>query len=197
MALSGRSGAVGVPPGTLQRTPSLASLASVLSRLLLGLIVLAAASLSVSAPVLAHNGVDPWLEVSDAVQPGGLLSVAGGELDRGGLVRLTLWVDGRTYRIGQLRADGEGHFAAQLALPAGVAEGYGQLTAATVNFDASLWIEIGGAAGGPSTTGDTAWLRRLVTDPSVLLLGALLTGGALGLGYRILWPGRRRQAARR
>jgi hypothetical protein len=170
----------------------------VLSRLWFGLAVIAAASLHVAAPVLAHNGVDPWLEVNDAVHPGGLLSVVGGELDRGGLVRLTLWVDGRTYRIGQLRADGEGHFAAELALPADVAEGYGQLTAATVNFEANLWIEVGGAGGDRSTAGDTAWLRRLVTDPSVLLLGALLTGGALGLGYRILWPGRRRrQAARR
>ena len=188
---------MGVPPGTLQLHGQLASLASVFARLLLALVAAVTASLHGSVTVAAHNGIDPWLEVTSGVRPAGSLSVVGGELDRDGLVHISLWIDGRTHRIGELRADGEGHFAGELPLPAGIGEGYGQLTAATINLDISLWFEIGGVAGRNSAGGDAAWLRRLAADPSSLLLGGLLAGGALGLGYLILWPGRRRQQTAR
>ncbi len=149
------------------------------------------------APAAAgHEGMGPWIQVVDGeLRQGQPFRVLGDDLDPADEVTLELAVDGGVHPLGTTTTDADGHFLAELVVPPGVPDGeaYVQLTT-RAGWAASMWVHVGdggmlrqpaapaaGLPGPVAAAGGPAWL-----DPSVALLGLLVGGGLVAVGWR-LW----------
>lgn len=151
------------------------------------------ALLVLALPVRAHGAGLPWIHVpADFVMPGEEFTVIAADL--GPQVQVTLQVvrGEDLVPIGTAQADPLGHFEATLELPTDFPHGYVELVAlGTDGSEATTWILVGpptettaAPAVQPATRPDA------LSDPSVLLLGAGLLGGAAALGLAVLRRGR-------
>ncbi len=99
--------------------------------------------------------------------------------------------DERTDPLGSTRAASDGHLMMDLLLPADFPLGYAQLFATVPDVtSASTWVLVGERTSEtpppPTTASPAAWW----TDPSVLVLGALVIGAVGVIGYLVFKPRR-------
>jgi hypothetical protein len=157
------------------------------ARLLASLLLLAAFPPS---QVLAHEGQGPWVDVPTRhPRQGGEIVVVGGDLGAQAVVEVRVQSFGRRYPLGQVQADGEGHFTQTFTVPAEIGDGYAAVEAvSSEGLDASLWVLIGEAQDLSADTPPPAPENAVWMDPSVLVLGVFVAGAALVVGYLLLKP---------
>lgn len=158
---------------------------------LVGLWLLACA---VAPPsILAHFGGSAYILVPvDHVNPGERFDVIGGDLTPNSNVEFRFERDESTVPVpGTVTSGPDGHFTATLVMPATFPTGYALLVAeAADGTQTSTWVLVGARTSQtPSAPGQPAWWF----DPSVIVLGIAVAGGAGALGYAF-W--RRRQPER-
>ncbi len=143
----------------------------------------------------AHGDAEPWVFVpADQVEQGQLFTVVGADMRPGVLVTLDLASYGEVTSLGTVAPAEDGHFEASLSVPTTVRDGYAELRAIdSAGLAASTWVLVGeevdlSVAGAPAGA-DPWW-----ADPSVLVLGGFIVGGALVLA-RLLFRSRSPQRA--
>jgi hypothetical protein len=162
--------------------------------IVLAVISAAVAWLAAALIVSAHGAGEPWIIVPvDHVEQGATFTIMGADMSPGAEVTLELLSGDDVTTLGTVPAAADGHFMTDFVVPAEMPDGYVELRATDPGgSEAMTWLLVGDgttaevAAGAPTTTA-APW-----TDPSVILLGALLVGGAGALAYMLL---RRRQPA--
>jgi hypothetical protein len=136
-----------------------------------------------------HGGAAPYILVpNDHVTPGEPFDVIAGDMSANNRVSFRLERDQLAVQLSSAVAGQDGHFTTQLAVPQDFPGGYSLLVAeADDGTSTSTWILVGARTGAtPAPPGQLAWWA----DPSVILLGAAVVGGAGLLGFSLL---RRRQ----
>jgi hypothetical protein len=131
---------------------------------------------------MAHGGGEPWIHVpTQSIEPGQPFELWGSDLGPGASVSIAVTADDRSIAVGTVTADAEGHFTQTLTLPAGVPEGYRQLRAdSDAGVDAFMWVLVGQDTTGavnPAAAGGSEWW----SDPSVLVLGAMLAAAMVAV----------------
>ena len=140
----------------------------------------------------AHFGGEAYILVpADHVNPGDTFEVIAADLTPNATVSLTMLRDATPVSLGQATADAEGHFTTSIPLPSEYPAGYAQLIAvAQDGTQASTWVLVGSRTSAtPPPPGQPAWWA----DPSVIVLGIAVLGGAGVLGYALI---KRRQEQR-
>jgi hypothetical protein len=131
---------------------------------------------------IAHGGGEPWIHVpAQSIEPGQPFELWGADLGPDASVAVEIVVDQQSIQLGSVTADAEGHFTQTLTLPAGVPEGYRQLHAdSSAGVDAFMWVLVGqntsGAVNPSAASGNEWW-----SDPSVLVLGAMLAAAMVAV----------------
>jgi hypothetical protein len=139
--------------------------------------VAALAVLFEPAVVAAHIGGEPFIHVpAGQITPGQDFHLVAADLGPNATVKIELRTDGSSLPIGAVVAGSDGHFEADLALPAGAPTGYRQLVAQSDDGSlAATWIMV---ASGPPGDATAPGQSAPLVDPSLLLLLAVAVGGA-------------------
>jgi len=138
----------------------------------------------------AHGGAAPYVLVpADFILPGQPFEVVVADIGQDAPVDFEIAKDERTDPLGTSRAAPDGHLMTDLLLPGDFPVGYAQLFANVEDvIAASTWVLVGERTSDtpppPSTASAAAWW----TDPSVLVLGALVIGALGVLGYLVFKP---------
>ena len=146
-----------------------------------------------AAPTYGHFGGTAFIVVtSDHVNPGEEFNVVGADLTPNAEVEFRFERDDLKVTLpGTVTPGVDGHFTAQLSMPAEFPDGYALLVAeAADGTQTSTWVLVGvRTATTPPPPDQPAWWA----DPSVIVLGVAVLGGLGALGYAA-W--RRRQPQR-
>jgi hypothetical protein len=146
---------------------------------------------------LAHGDGEPWLFVAaDHVEQGQPFSVIGADMGPSVGVTFELTSYGEPMSLGEVTTEQDGHFEASLTVPMTVRDGYAELRAVdAAGLEASTWVLVGDEPDlsvPPMPVAGNPWW----TDPSVIVLGLFLVGGALAVGYLLVKSRRRPVPAR-
>lgn len=165
-------------------------------RLILGplfavLVAVAAAGAPLEAQ--AHGAGSAFIIVpADHINPGSPFDVIGADLGPNAAVSFEIVNGDRVATLGDVSSDSEGHFQANLQLPADYPQGYAELFATSSNgTEVATWVLVGPrteATGAPPR--QSPWWM----DPSVIVLGIFLVGAILVIGYVLLRPDSARPA---
>ena len=149
--------------------------------------------LAQQTPAAAHFGGGAYILVpADHVNPGEEFDVIGGDLTANSKVDFRFIRDARATTLpGDVTSGPDGHFTARLTMPPTYPSGYAMLVAeAADGTQTSTWVLVGPRTEStPAPPGRPPWWA----DPSVVVLGIAIVGGAGMLGYAVV---RRRQSQR-
>lgn len=145
-----------------------------------------------------HGDQEPWLDTSvTSAQPGERFTLIGGELGSGATVRLGVLVNDQSRSLGIVSADEDGHFVSEVTAPADVEQLYVQLRAhSDAGVEASMWFLVGDPnllVPSPAAAEEPSAL----SDPSVILLGLMVTGALVIVAWLFLKRGRATMASER
>jgi hypothetical protein len=141
------------------------------------------------ARVEAHFGGGAFIIVpADHVNPGESFEVIAADMGPNATVTFRVEHDEVVAPLSPATAGPDGHFTTNLTLPANYPTGYALLVASSNDgSQTSTWVLVGARDGAtPPRPDQLAWWA----DPSVIVLGIAVLGGAGVLGYTLL---RRRQ----
>jgi hypothetical protein len=159
--------------------------------------VAALVALLVPAPALAHAGGEPIIHVAaERVIQGETFTVVAADLGPDALVTLEISSRGRSYAVGQVVAQSDGHFTETFVMPADAPDGYAELWArGDDGSQAMMWLLVGDGADTPAPgapdTPAAGWSLPLVA------LGAAWVVGLGAIGYVLLRSRRPVARARR
>jgi hypothetical protein len=153
-------------------------------------------ALALAPATLGHFGAEAFIHVPrDHVNPGEEFPVIAADLDPDAQIPLSLIAGTAVVELGSVPTDADGHFETTLVMPSSVPHGYAQIVATSPDMgEVSTWVLIGpreGVGEPPGSPGGAGGSSSPLSDPSVIVLIALVVGALLAVG----WVATRRRSA--